>query len=177
MEETTMKLRVIFGIALFTLGLMIPPLANAAPSDLRPLVKVDANARYKAVYDIHSADTAAGISKGLFYARGLIEAFGKQGVKPAQLDIHLVMHGEAAQFMLLDGPYQKAVDDPFAVNYNAKITQDLLDRGVHVEICHSVMKAKGWKPEDVLPDVTIVHDGYTRLIQLQNDGYAYIGGF
>jgi len=25
--------------------------------------------------------------------------------------------------------------------------------------------------------VTIVHDGYTRLIKLQNDGYAYIGGY
>jgi len=29
----------------------------------------------------------------------------------------------------------------------------------------------------VLPGVTIVHDGYTRLIKLQSDGYAYIGGF
>ncbi len=172
-----MKLSAIWGIALCAWGLMAPPLTNAASPDSRPLVKVDANARYKAVYDIHTADTAAGVSKGLFYARGLIEAFGKQGVKPAQLDIHLVMHGEAAQFMLLDGSYQKAVDDPFAVNYNAKITQDLLNLGVHVEICHSVMKAKGWKPEDILPDVTIVHDGYTRLIKLQNDGYAYIGGF
>lgn len=172
-----MRLSAILGIALCAWGLMAAPLTNAASPDPRPLVKVDANARYKVVYDIHSADTAAGISKGLFYARGLIEAFGKQGVKSEQLDIHLVMHGEAAQFMLLDGPYQKAVDDPFAVNYNAKITQDLLNLGVHVEICHSVMKAKGWKPEDILPDVTIVHDGYTRLIKLQNDGYAYIGGF
>lgn len=172
-----MRLGAMLGIALCAGGLMAPPLTNAASPDPRPWVKVGANARYKAVYDIHSADTAAGVSKGLFYARGLIEAFGKQGVKPKQLDIRLVMHGEAAQFMLLDGPYQKAVDDPFAVNYNAKITQDLLNLGVHVEICHSVMKAKGWKPEDILPGVTIVHDGYTRLIQLQNDGHAYIGGF
>ncbi|WP_162264480.1 DsrE family protein [Thiobacillus denitrificans] len=119
----------------------------------------------------------AGISKGLFYARGLIEAYGKQGVKPVQLDLHLVLHGEAAQFLLIDNTYQKAVGDPFAVNLNAKITQDLLNLGVHVEICHSVMKAKGWTPDDVLPGVTLVHDGYTRLIKLQNDGYAYIGGF
>ena len=172
-----MKPSAILGIALCAWALIAPPLTTAALPDARPIVKVEANARYKAVYDIHTADTAAGVSKGLFYARGLIEAFGKQGVKPEQLDIHLVMHGEAAQYMLLDGPYQKAVDDPFAVNYNAKLTQDLLNLGVHVEICHSVMKAKGWKSEDILPGVTTVHDGYTRLIQLQNDGYAYIGGF
>lgn len=150
--------------------------ATAAP-EVREMVKVDPRAQYRVAYDIHSAGIAAGISKGLYYARGLIEAYGKQGVVPAQLDIHLVLHGDAAQFLLVDAAYGKAVNDPFAVNLNAKITQDLLNLGVSVEICHSVMRAKGWTPADVLPGVTIVHDGYTRLIKLQNDGYAYIGGF
>ena len=153
------------------------PGARAEPPDPRPMIKVEPGARYKAVYDIHSGETAAGVSKGLFYARGLIEAFGKQGVKPDQLDIHLVLHGEAAQFLLKDETYREVVGDPFAVNLNAKLTQDLVNLGVSVEICHSVMKSKGWKPADVLPNVAIVHDGYTRLIKLQNDGYAYIGGF
>jgi intracellular sulfur oxidation DsrE/DsrF family protein len=143
----------------------------------RPMVMVDPHAHYRVVYDIHSGETAAGISKGLFYARGLIEAYGKQGVTPQQLDIHLVLHGEAAKYLLIDETYRTAVKDPFAVNLNANITQDLLDLGVHVEICHSVMKSMGWTASDVLPGVTIVHDGYTRIIKLQNDGYAYIGGF
>lgn len=172
-----MRLGALTSMALW-LGLMAcAPVARAEAPDPRPMIKVDPGARYKAVYDIHSDETAAGVSKGLFYARGLIEAFGKQGVKPGQLDIHLVLHGEAAQFLLIDETYQKVVGDPFAVNLNAKITQDLLNLGVSVEICHSVMKSKGWRPSDVLPNVTIVHDGYTRLIKLQNDGYAYIGGF
>lgn len=152
--------------------------AVAAPDlPARPMLKVDPQARYKAVYDIHSDEIAAGISKGLYYARGLYEAFGKQGVPPAQLDVHLVLHGDAAQFLLTDDAWQRVRGDPFAVNLNAKIVQDLLNLGVHVEICHSVMKARGWTPDDVLPGVTIVHDGYTRLIKLQNDGYAYVGGF
>lgn len=150
--------------------------ASAAPVE-RPMLKVDPDARYKVVYDIHSDEIAAGISKGLYYARGLIEAYGKQGVTPAQLDIHLVLHGDAARFLLVDDTYQMVTGDPFATNLNAKITQDLLGLGVSVEICHSVMRAKGWTPADVLPGVTIVHDGYTRLVKLQNDGYAYIGGF
>ena len=143
----------------------------------RPMLKVDANGRYKAVYDIHSGETMAGVSKGLYFARGLIEAYRKQGVAPSQLDIHLVLHGDAARFLLVDDTYRTLVDDPFAVNLNANITQALLDLGVSVEICHSAMKSMGWKASDVLPGVTIVHDGYTRLIKLQNDGYAYIGGF
>lgn len=151
---------------------------GAAPAaEERPMLKVEPNRSYKVVYDISSDKVAAGISRGLYYVRGLIEAFGKQGVKPEQLDIHLVLHGDAAIFLLNDDAYQKAVKDPFAVNLNAKITQDLIDLGASVEICHSVMRAKGWKPADVLPGVAIVHDGYTRLIKLQSDGYVYIGGF
>lgn len=172
-----MKLLARSGVALCLGLLMFAPVASAELPDPRPMIKVEPRARYKAVYDIHSSEIAAGVSKGLFYARGLIEAFGKQGVKPDQLDIHLVLHGEAAQFLLIDETYREVSGDPFAVNLNAKITQDLLNLGVSVEICHSVMKSKGWRPADVLPNVTIVHDGYTRLIKLQNDGYAYIGGF
>ena len=172
-----MKLSPFFYIVLCMLGLAASPQAGAASAALRPMLTVDPTARYKVVYDIHSAEMAAGVSKGLFYARGLIEAYGKQGVKPDQLDIHLVLHGGAAQFLLIDETYQKAVNDPFAVNTSAKITQDLLGLGVQVEICHSVMKSKGWTPEDVLPGVVMVHDGYTRLIKLQNEGYAYLGGF
>lgn len=148
-----------------------------AQTEARPMVMVEKNARYRVVYDIHSDELSAGISRGLYFARGLFEAFRKQGVKASQVDAHLVLHGDAAVMLLTDEPYQTAINDPFAGNPNAKIVQDLLDLGASVEICHSAMRSKGWKPQDVLPGVSIVHDGYTRLIKLQNDGYAYIGGF
>lgn len=168
-------------IALLAALVSVPPMVRAdsgvVQPDARPMVMVEKNARYKVVYDIHSDELAAGTSKGLYYARGLFEAFRKQGVPASRVDAHLVLHGDAAVMLLIDDTYQMAVNDPFAVNPNAKIVQDLLDLGVSVEICHSAMKSKGWKPKDVLPGVTIVHDGYTRLIKLQNDGYAYIGGF
>lgn len=151
--------------------------STTGQAEARPLVMVEKNARYRVVYDIHNDDLSAGISRGLYYARGLFEAFRKQGVAASQVGASLVLHGDAAVFLLNDETYQLAINDPFAVNPNAKIVQDMLDLGVSVEICHSAMKSKGWKPENVLPGVAIVHDGYTRLIKLQNDGYAYIGGF
>lgn len=51
---------------------------------------------------------------------------------------------------------------------------ELLQHGVSVEICNVTMRAKGFTPEDLLPGVVIVHDAYTRLIDLQQRGYAYI---
>ena len=171
------------GIAMAGLLAVVALGAGGAPAkadegfDERPLIKVPADGKYRVVYDIRSDKEAAGTNKGLYYVRGLIEAFGKQGVKPEQLDIHIVMHGRSAKALLIDDTYQTVVDDPFAVNRNAKIVSDLIELGVSVEICNSAMKSKGWTAEDVLPNVAIVHDGYTRLIKLQNDGYAYIGGF
>lgn len=152
-------------------------IAQEAPQSegLRKTIEVDKNATYKAVYDIKENISQAGIGKALYYARGLLEAFKGQGVSPKQLDIHLVLHGDAAHWLLKDETYQVAIDDPFAVNPHDKVVNELLEHGVHVEICQVTMKAKGWKPEDVLPGVKIVHDGYTRLIQLQNKGYAYVG--
>lgn len=145
--------------------------------DERQMQVVDRNTSYQVVYDIRSSQTEAGVSRGLYYARGLYEAFRKQGVAPKQISAHLVLHGDAATLLLQDDAYQDAVNDPFAVNLNAKIVQDLIDLGASVEICHSTMRSKGWGFSDVLPDVVIVHDGYTRLIKLQNEGYAVIGGF
>src|SRR3569832_167872 len=161
------------------LGLAAPAIAQTLEPALstRTKVNVAPHAQYKVEYDIHSAEPAAGIIKRLIYARGLIEAFRKQGVTPRQREIHLVLHGEAAQYLLIDTTYRDVVNDPFAVNLNAKITQDLLDLGVSVEICHSVMKSQCLTADVVLPWVTSVHDGYTRIGKLQNDVYAFIGGF
>ena len=164
-------------VALATLGAGSALSQEDEGFDERPLIKVPADGKYQVVYDLRSDKQAAGINRGLYYVRGLIEAFRKQGVKTDQLDIHVVMHGKSGKALLIDETYQAAVDDPFSINPNAKIVGNLIDLGVSVEMCNSAMKSKGWTAEDVLPNVVIVHDGYTRLIKLQNDGYAYIGGF
>lgn len=185
MNEFIHKASQTISITATCIFLLIISLAHAEPqpppkdnsSTTRQMIKVPADNKYRAVYNIHSDNKSAGVNKGLYYARGLIEAFKKQGVKPAQLDLHLVVHGSAAKSLLIDDTYQMANDDPFAVNPNANIVEELIDLGVSIEICHSAMKSYGWTEKDVLPDVLIVHDGYTRLIKLQNDGYAYIGGF
>ena len=64
-----------------------------------------------------------------------------------------------------------------AVNLHARMPRDLLNPGVSVEICNSTLKSMGWTAADVLPEVAIAHDGYMRLIKLQNDGYGHIGRF
>ena len=85
-----------------------------------------------------------------------------------------MLHGNAAYWLLNDPAYRDFKNDPFGYNPNAKVVAELIANGVSVEICHLTMRANGFQPEELLPGVVMVHDAYTRLIDLQQRGYAYI---
>lgn len=157
--------------------LVVPslPAAAAAHSDeAGSIVLIERKADIKVVYDVKEDEWDAGIGKALYYVRGLYEAYNKQGVPPEALKISIVIHGKPVYWLLDDPHYQWYTDDPFAVNPNAHVIESLLSLGASIEACNSTMKGKGWKPEDLQPGVTAVHDGYTRLIELQQRGYSYI---
>ncbi len=128
----------------------------------------------RVVYDVSHDDQEAGIGKALFYARGLLTAYASLGVPIRELDVHLVLHGGAAYWALNEDAYQRYKGDPFAFNPNAKVIEKLVADGVSVEVCNATLKARGWTREDLLPEVLRVHDGYTRIIDLQLQGHAYL---
>ncbi len=128
----------------------------------------------RVVYDVSRDELEAGIGKALYYVRGLLEAYKKLGVKTEELHISVVLHGAAAYWVLNTEAYQQVKGDIFAHNPNEKVIGELLEHGVSVEICNATIKGKGWSAADILPGVKLVHDGYTRMIDLQLRGYAYI---
>jgi intracellular sulfur oxidation DsrE/DsrF family protein len=106
--------------------------------------------------------------------RGLIQSYQGQKIPLKQIHLSVVVHGNAGYWLLKDEKYQEVVNDPFAVNPNAKIVQELQSYGVQIELCHVTMKGHGWTQDDILPGVKVVFDAYTRMIDLQQRGYAYI---
>jgi len=108
------------------------------------------------------------------YARGLVEAYKALGVPQKEIRISIVLHGPTAYWVLKDEPYRQFKNDEFAVNPNEHVIQGLLQHGVSVEVCNVTLRGKGWDADDVLPGVTIVRDAYTRIIDLQQQGYSYI---
>ena len=138
------------------------------------VVQIQERKNIRVAYDVKEDILSAGIGKALYYVRGLLESYKSMGVAPAQLHISVVVHGDAAYWLLQESTYQLYENDPFAFNPNTHVVQELLNHGVSVEICYSTMKSKGWGADEILPGVTIVHDAYTRLIDLQQRGYAYI---
>jgi len=151
----------------------------AAPSDPfeiepHPVTTIEKRQDIRVAYDVKDDVWDAGIGKALFYVRGLLESYKSMGVSPDKLHVSIIMHGPTAYWLLNDAAYQVFKNDPFEYNPNDQVVRELLAHGVSVEICQSTMNAKGWTAEDLLPGVMIVHDAYTRLIDLQQRGYAYI---
>ena len=138
------------------------------------IITVTNRENIRVVYDVNHDILDAGIGKALYYVRGLLEAYKDMGVEEKALHISVVVHGAPAYWLLNSDAYQLHVGDVFAFNPNEKVVDELISHGVSVEVCHVTMKSKGWKAEDILPGVKIVHDGYTRIIDLQQQGYGYI---
>ncbi len=168
-----------FGWALTALALGVMPGAMAQQADPFELPKprvltVQTKDNIRVAYDVKDDEWDAGIGKALYYVRGLLQSYEAQGVPPRNLKISIVVHGKPAYWLLNESAYQNHKNDPFAFNPNEKIVQDLVDLGVSVEICGSTMRSRGWTAADIHPAVIVVRDAYTRLIDLQQQGYGYI---
>ena len=146
----------------------------ATEKNTESIITIEKKQNIRVVYDVKDDVWDAGISKALYYVRGLLESYKALGVSEKQLHISVVIHGPTVYWLLNEETYQIYKNDPFDYNPNEKVVQELLEHGVSVEVCNSTLKGKGWKKENLLPGVTIVRDAYTRLIDLQNRNYAYI---
>jgi intracellular sulfur oxidation DsrE/DsrF family protein len=166
-------------ISAAALTLYLPHPASAATVDdtqtsAHNILNIKKRDDISVVYDVKEDVSEAGVGKALYFVRGLLESYQAMGVSHDKLHISMVMHGPTAYWMLNEEAYRIHKEDPFDFNPNEHIVQELLKLGVGVEICNSTMKAKGWTGKDLLPGVTVVHDAYTRFIDLQQRGYAYI---
>ena len=161
-------------ISVTSISLSHAALAEIAQASQYPIINIEKRQDIRVAYDAKDDDWEAGVGKALYYVRGLLESYKSMGVSPNQLHISIVLHGPTAYWLLNNPAYQARSDDPFDYNSNETIVRELVAHGVSVEICNSTMKAKGWTGKDLLPGVTIVHDAYTRLIDLQQRNYAYI---
>lgn len=143
-------------------------------SALAPPLTVQKKSRIRVVYDVKDDVWEAGIGKALFYVRGLLEAYKAQGVSDKQLKISVVLHGPTVYWMLNEASYRQFKNDEFDFNPNEQVVRELLAHGVSIEVCNVTLRGKGWTGDDLLPGVIRVYDAYTRLIDLQQQGYAYI---
>lgn len=127
----------------------------------------------RVVYQVSDDKPHEGVNKGMFYARKVIEAYEKQGIKADQIHLHLVYHSSAIA-ALVNEDARKRLGAEGSENPNSEIIAELLKAGVQIEICEDTMRQKKVTAEELLPGVKMVVGAFPRLIDLQLQGYAYI---
>lgn len=127
----------------------------------------------KAVYEITKDEWEQGAGSGLYTIKAAIGLYKKMGIDPDQLDLHGVFHGDAGYFLLTDEAYNKERKTRQG-NPNIDIIRELTGAGVSLDLCSQTMKHNGWKAKDILPEVTIVVDAYSRIVDLQELEYSYV---
>ncbi len=75
--------------------------------------------------------------------------------------------------LLANGPGVAMLAGEKVLPYIAQI-KELLHAGVHFQVCNNALKKFNVDPTELAEGVTIIPAGIIGLIDLQNDGYAYI---
>lgn len=136
------------------------------------VIPIQVRENLRIVYQVTDDIAHDGVNKGLFYARKLINTYEKQGIAAHQVHLHLVYHGTGIAAVVNDAARKRLGTD--AANPNGEILEELIKRGVHVELCENTMQQKGVKPTELMPGVKLVVGAFPRLIDLQLQGFAYI---
>ena len=139
-------------------------------SDSRPLT---VNSDICAVCPIDSDEWKEGYGRGLLDLKALLADYERLGIPSWEVHISAVFHGEAAYWLLRDAAYARTPRGSLN-NPNAPLVRELQSLGVSVELCAKAMEERGWTKEDVLPGVRVIPGAIPRVIDLQQQGYAYL---
>ncbi|MCM2370152.1 DsrE family protein [Aporhodopirellula aestuarii] len=165
----------IIAVTFFTAPTFAAPPAPSLESDTddRPVIQLEHKGPVKVVYQVSEDKWKDGVGKAFLYLKNLRGYYAKQGIEGDQLDIHAVVHGDAATHVLTDEAYNrvKGVDTG---NPNTKLLSELKEMGIQVELCDVRRQREGWSKSDIHGDVQLAAAAYARIIDLQLQGYAYI---
>jgi intracellular sulfur oxidation DsrE/DsrF family protein len=114
----------------------------------------------KVVYQFNKADEAYH-NAVLFSVGAMLRKYGD--------NIHIVVVGIGPGIHIL----AKKPERPVSNEVRQRVAS-LLQYGVEFHACGNTMKALGWTEKDVLESAKIVEVGAADLMELQQQGYAYI---
>ena len=91
----------------------------------------------------------------------------------AKGEVVVIFHGDAAYLVLNDESYNKNRHVTTGNRYK-NILNELMERGVHLELCGATAKGNHWGNADLLPGIKVNVNAMVRLTQLEQEGYTMI---
>ena len=123
-----------------------------------------AGANQKAVFDCASEDM-----RFVYTRMSLIELTAKELQETkTPYDFVLTIHSKCTQIV------DKSSEDKYIKNIHKKLETLKTAYNVKIEVCGIAVDRLGYEKSELLPFVDIVNNSITRVISLQNQGYAFI---
>ncbi len=138
----------------------------------RPKAVDQPRAKTKVVFDVTADAKPADVNKGLDRAARMLNLYGVAGLKAQDVQITIVLHGEATKSVLNDA----ACKQRFQVeqNPNLPLIRTLQQAGVEVLVCGQALNYKGFPDDEVADGVPIAAAALTVVVNRQTDGYSYV---
>ena len=108
---------------------------------------------------------------GLERAALLLNLAGAAGLKPSDLEIVVILHGDATATALNDTAYKELTGRPHP---SADLLKKLKEVGVKVLVCGQSLARKGYDFERVRADVSVAASAVSAVVNLQTRGFAYV---
>jgi ubiquinone/menaquinone biosynthesis C-methylase UbiE/intracellular sulfur oxidation DsrE/DsrF family protein len=126
----------------------------------------------KAVFDVTAtAKDATQPLPGLARAATLLNLAGTCDLKATDLELVIVLHGDATSAALDDGAYKALTGAPHP---HADLITKLRAAGVRFLVCGQALARKGYDPKRVRDGVTVAASAVSATINLQARGFAYV---
>lgn len=108
---------------------------------------------------------------GLDRAALLYNLAGRDAIKPADLNVVIVLHGSATKYSLSDTAFKAGFGK---ANPNAELIRRLVKAGAQVYVCGQSLTKNGFDTKLVAGEVKVATSALTAVMNKQADGYVYI---
>jgi intracellular sulfur oxidation DsrE/DsrF family protein len=137
-----------------------------------PDLLLDKNKKYKVIFDIYSdVKSNKKMNTSINTVARFINMHAEQGIPLENLDIALVLHGEATKNALSDAAYMKK----FKVNNpNNELLKALEKTKVEMYVCGQSFMHHGYRNMDLNENVQLALSALTALTYYQTEGYQLI---
>lgn len=134
-------------------------------------IKPDPTIQYQIVIELRDNADPKAMNEGLYNIARLINLHISGGVPKENLDVVVVVHGDAT-FTLTDSKlYEKRYKAP---NPNLDLYKELADAGINLVVCGQSLLARNVERSALIPEVKVATSALTTITTYQLKGYAYL---
>ncbi len=133
---------------------------------------LEPNRQYKVLMDIGKGpDDPSALNRNIESAARFLNMHSRNGIKPENLELAIVLHGSGIHSALNDEAY----DEKFLVSNPSKdLIKSLNNAGVHIYVCGQSAAFNGYREEDLLSEINMAVSAMTVHVRLQQEGYQPI---